>query len=187
MITHALTHSGFVQRTLPLLKIVFGSILLALSAKLCVPLWFTPVPVTMQTAALLGLGVFLGPRLAFASALLYLLEGAAGLPVFATASSSILVLVGPTAGYLWAFPFAAYLVGVLVRKAHHPLEVLVSVALSNFVILLAGTAWLAFSLGWTTAFTLGLSPFIPGALFKTALLFSLIYLTKAGNSYFTKK
>src|SRR5271154_6375865 len=97
--------------------VVVGSLLVALCAHVSVPLLFTPVPLTLQTFAVLLLGLTLGPGTAFAALTLYLIEGAAGLPVFSPhGPGGILQLMGPTGGYLLSYPFAAALAGFLAQR-----------------------------------------------------------------------
>ena len=96
---------------------LLGTVALWLSAKIQVPLW--PVPITMQTFVVLTLGVAYGGRLAGATLLLYLAEGAIGLPVFAgswSEGAGIKHLAGPTAGYLFGFVIAAAVVGRLAEQ-----------------------------------------------------------------------
>ena len=83
-----------------------GTLLLAVSAKVNIPFW--PVPFTMQTFVVLILGIAYGSKLGFATGLLYLAEGAIGLPVFAT-GSGFAYLIGPTGGYLFGFAIAMLL------------------------------------------------------------------------------
>ncbi|MGB6720674.1 MAG: biotin transporter BioY, partial [Terracidiphilus sp.] len=99
--------------------VLAGSALAAVCAHMAVPLFFTPVPLTVQPFAVLLLGLLLTPRMAAATLAAYLLEGAAGLPVFAPvpAVSGLAHLFGPTGGYLLAYPAAAALVSLLWRRA----------------------------------------------------------------------
>ena len=89
---------------------LFGTLLLALSAKIQVPFW--PVPMTMQTFVIFLIGLTYGVRLSFATVALYLFEGAAGLPVFAS-GGGIAYLTGPTAGYLYGMLFASVVISYL--------------------------------------------------------------------------
>ena len=98
--------------TLKFIVLAFvGTALLTLSAKISIP--FYPVPITLQTLVVIGLGCLYGSRLAAATVFLYLLEGALGLPVFQGPGAGILYMTGPTAGYLVGFVSAAYIVGRL--------------------------------------------------------------------------
>ena len=160
------------------LLVVGGSLLVALCAQVSVPLPFSPVPVTGQTFAVLLLGATLGARRSAAALLLYLAEGAAGLPVFAPGGlPGVARLAGPTGGYLLAFPAAAFLVGLLVERpqASGPRRWwtwLGAALAAEAVILAAGTAWLALltQASWMEAAPLGAWPFLPGSLAKAALV-----------------
>src|SRR5438552_15586217 len=92
------------------LLVVNGSLLVALCARISVPLPFTPVPVSLSNFGVLLVGLFLGGRLGCAALLPYLVEGSAGLPVFSNGSLGIF---GPTGGYLLAYPLVAFLAGAL--------------------------------------------------------------------------
>jgi biotin transport system substrate-specific component len=99
--------------------VLAASAFVAACAHIAVPLYFTPVPLTLQPFAVLLLGLLLSPRLAAASLVAYLGEGALGLPVFAPGAASVpglAHLFGPTAGYLLAYPFAALLISYLYRR-----------------------------------------------------------------------
>ena len=183
------------------LLIVAGSLLVALCAQISLPLPFSPVPVTGQTFAVLLLGATYGPRRSAAALLLYLAEGAAGLPVFAPDGLPGLArLLGPTGGYLLAFPAAAFLLGWLVERsaARRPAPSkrsedpapfagpdpasgggrrgwwswLGAVLAAEAVIFVGGLVWLQLltGSGWREAIVLGLLPFLPGELVKVALL-----------------
>ena len=97
--------------------VIAGSLLLAICAHVSLPLWFTPVPLSLQPFAVLLLGLLLSPRMAVATVVAYLVEGAAGLPVFAPAPIGGLAhLLGPTGGYLLAYPVAAGVISFLWRR-----------------------------------------------------------------------
>ena len=149
---------------------LLGSVALALFARIQVPL--VPVPVTGQTLGLLLLGAFLGPRLGALAALFYLLEGAAGLPVFAR-GGGLGYLLGPTGGFLVAFPLAAYLVGWLFERgaSRRALWAFLALLLGAASVYLVGLPWLALYLGVGAekALALGLWPFVPGDLAKVLL------------------
>jgi biotin transport system substrate-specific component len=152
-----------------LLMVVAGSILLTVSAKIQVPFW--PVPMTMQTYAVILLGAVLGWRLGTASVLAYLAQGALGLPVFA-AGGGLAYFAGPTGGYLAGFAVAALLVGLLAARGwdRRLLSSVAMMALGTLVILALGTAWLSVFLGsLDKAVAAGLTPFLAGAVFKTLL------------------
>jgi biotin transport system substrate-specific component len=168
------THSATVRTAA---SVLLGSLLVAVCAHVSVPLWFTPVPLTLQTFAVLLLGLLLSPRAAAASLLLYLAEGAAGLPVFSPhGPAGMLHLIGPTGGYLLSYPAAAALTAFVRRR--FPSSAFAPSALAattgSLVILLCGAAWLAYQ---TTVLAhqpaapvlaLAVLPFIPGDILKIA-------------------
>jgi biotin transport system substrate-specific component len=152
--------------------VLAGSALVAVCSHIALPLWFTPVPLTLQPFAVLLLGLMLGPRLATATLAAYLLEGAAGLPVFTPGfalGTGIAHLLGPTGGYLMSYPAAAALVSWLRRRVARGFAgAMLSAAAGDVVILLCGFVWLAM---WThtsvaSAFALAILPFLPGDALK---------------------
>lgn len=168
-------------RTLPrdLALILAGSLLVALLAQLAIPLPFTPVPITGQTLGILLVGAALGSRLGFLSLLAYLLEGAMGLPVFAGGTGGLAKILGPTGGFLLAFPLAAGLVGLLVERFGLDRSLpgtLLAMLLGNALLYLLGLPWLAAWLmgvgkfpGLGALLAMGLFPFLPGDLVKAVL------------------
>jgi len=151
--------------------VIAGSLLVAASARLAMPLPFTPVPVSMQTFAVLLVGALLGPRRGAAALIVHLAQGAAGLPVF-VGGGGVHLLLGPTGGYLAAFVPAAALVGFLAARGWDRSLAMTAAAmtLGTSLILIVGTAWLAVILGsLSVAVTAGLLPFLPGAAFKITL------------------
>jgi len=148
--------------------ILAGTVLLAISAHLKVPFW--PVPMTMQTFVVLMIGAAFGARLASATVLAYLIEGALGLPVFAT-GAGLAYMAGPTAGYLAGFMFAAAIVGWFADRGHgrSVLTTLVAFLVGEAVILGLGAGWLAILFGPEKAVSAGLLPFLPGEGIKVAL------------------
>jgi biotin transport system substrate-specific component len=151
--------------------ILAASILLAVCAHLSVPLWFTPVPLSLQPFGVLLLGLLLSPRMATATVGAYLLEGAAGLPVFASGPGGLAHLLGPTGGYLLAYPLAALLISTVRRRTGGRFSAaLVSAALGDLAILMSGALWLTvMSHGslWTSL-SLAVVPFLPGDAIKVA-------------------
>ncbi len=165
-----------------LLRIAAGNLLLVLCAWIVFPLPGTPVPVTGQTFGVLFVALLLGSRRGAVTLVLYLLEGLAGLPVFQPLGApGVLRLAGPTAGYLLAYPAAAYLAGWLAerRVAHSSAKAASSLAwlggallAGELLIFTGGCAWLAvgFRMGWLRAVAAGALPFLPGELIKMALV-----------------
>ncbi len=152
--------------------VVGFSLLTALAAQVVVPLPWTPVPLTGQTFAVLLTGALLGPRLGALALAAYLVEGAAGLPFFRAGSRGAQHLAGPTAGYLFAFPAAAFVTGHLAERGwdRRFLTAAAAMALGSLVILAGGWAWLSALTGSASrAFDLGVAPFLVGDLVKIAL------------------
>jgi biotin transport system substrate-specific component len=141
----------------------------ALSAHVALPLGFTPVPMTLQPLAVLLLGLLLAPELAAATLALYLAEGALGLPVFAPslpATLGLAHLLGPTGGYLMAYPAAAALVSWLYRRTGRGFASgLLSAATALALVFACGAAWLAVLTHGSlqTVLALAVLPFLPGA------------------------
>jgi len=152
--------------------IVGGSLLIAVGAQVALPLPGSPVPVTLQTFAVLLLALLLGPRRSTAAVALYLAEGLAGMPVFTPgATLGFARLAGPTGGYLLGFLPAAWLVGTLAQRGldRRVPTALLTMALGMAVILASGVAWLAWFAGFEYAIQAGLIPFLPGEAAKIAV------------------
>jgi biotin transport system substrate-specific component len=151
--------------------LVVASLVTAAAAQIAIPLPWSPVPITGQTFAVLLSGAVLGARRAFLAQALYLIEGAAGLPVFAGGAGGAHVLVGPTAGYLMAFPFAAAVTGALAERGFDRRfwTMLVAMLLGSAVFFALGLAWLSRFVPADRLLATGLLPFLPGDLFKSAL------------------
>jgi biotin transport system substrate-specific component len=155
-------------RTDLLLAVLFSG-LVAASAYVRIPLPFTPVPITGQTFAVLFTGAVLGGRRAALALLLYLVEGMAGLPVFAGGAFGAVHLIGPTGGYLLSYPLAAGCVGKLAERGwdRTPARAAAAMTIASLIILLTGVLWLApFVGGVGSAIAKGLLPFLPGDLIK---------------------
>ena len=141
----ARTHAAAAGREVALA--VGASLFVALCARLTLPLPFTPVPLTLQNFGVLVVGLALGPRRAFAALVLYLLEGMAGAPVFnPTGPGGIAQLLGPTGGYLLAYPFVAALAGALAGINRQRLSSALALALAGSVLgeallFLSGVSW----------------------------------------------
>lgn len=153
--------------------VLAGTAFVAVCAHLALPLYFTPVPLSLAPFAVLLLGLLLSPRLAMATLTAYLAEGALGLPVFspAPAVAGFAHLLGPTGGYLLSYPFAAGLIAWLCRRTSRGfVAALLSAAGGSVLILLCGALWLAV-LTHTSAqsvMTLAVVPFLPGDALKVA-------------------
>lgn len=172
-----------------LVRIAAANILLILCAHVVIPLPLTPVPITGQTFGVLLVAVLFGARRSALTLILYLLEGAAGLPVFQPLGlPGIARFAGPTAGYLITYPFAAFITGWLVERGatvtlpraikSQPAGAPLVGALfcGEATIFLGGCTWLALGmhLGWRAAFQGGALPFFPGEILKMALIVALL-------------
>ena len=150
-----------------------GSLLIAASAQVALPIPLSPVPMTLQPLAVLLVGASLGSIRGFAAALLYLLEGLSGLPFFAGGLAGPAVLAGPTGGYLMAFPVAAGLAGYFAERGWtRPVPAAVaSLTFSLAVLYLSGWSWLVLALRFEphVAFAGGVLPFLLSDLVKVVL------------------
>jgi biotin transport system substrate-specific component len=153
------------------LLVVAASVVTALAAQVAIPLPWTPVPLTGQTFAVLLCGAVLGARRAFLAQLLYLAEGAAGLPVFAGGTSGAQVFLGPTAGYLVAFPLAAAITGAFADRGwdRRFLTMAAAMLLGSLAILGLGALGLARFVSGGRVLEAGVLPFLIGDLVKAGL------------------
>ena len=151
--------------------VVVGTALLAISAKVNVPLPY--VPMTLQTMVVMLISAAYGARLALATVFAYLAEGLIGLPVFAGPVGGPGVLVGPTAGYLAGFAVAAVVTGSLCahRTAQSATGMVAAMIIGHAIILLLGFAWLVLGmkLGIERAWLAGVLPFLAGSVVKSIL------------------
>jgi biotin transport system substrate-specific component len=163
------------QPIMDVLLVVSGSLLMALLAQISVRLPFTPVPVTGQTLGVLVIGGALGSVRGAAAILLYLAEGAIGLPFFAEGLSGIelLALSSATGGYLWGFVVAGFVVGKLTEKGwdRNIGSSLGAMLIGEVIIFSLGVTWLSQAVGLSAekALEAGLYPFLLGDLLKLAL------------------
>ncbi len=159
------------------LAVVAGSLLLVASARAQVPMW--PVPMTMQTLAVILIGAWCGPRLGGLVLAAYLAEGALGLPVFSGTPErgvGLAYMAGPTGGFLAGFLAAAVLVGAAVQRGWaRSWTGAFGVGLAaHAVVLAAGAAWLAPFVGLDQAIAVGVVPFIVGSLLKAGLAAAIL-------------
>lgn len=154
-----------------MLLVIGASALIAIAAQVAIPLPFTPVPLTLQPLAVIFIGVALGSRRGAAAAILYLLEGASGLPVFAQGHGGPLWLAGATAGFLWSYPFAAYVAGFVSERGWGSsiLRAVTGMLLALGAIYLGGWSWLAVLTDARTAFAAGVAPFVLADIVKVAI------------------
>lgn len=143
---------------------------MAASAQINAPMH--PVPMTLQSAAVLLAGVWLGPVWGVVAVLIYLGAAALGLPVLSDGAGGPGSFVGATAGYLFAFPIVAGLAGRAAQtgRLERPAAGIAVLFVAHLLLLGLGTAWLARSLGWSEAAAVGFTPFLIGAVVKSALV-----------------
>jgi len=157
---------------------VLGSLILWASAKISVPFW--PVPMTLQTGAVALLAAAYGWRLGSATVVLYLLEGALGIPVFEGTPAKgigLAYMIGTTGGYLIGFAVAAAVVGWLVEQGfdRNPVKLFGAMVLGDAFVFALGILWLGTVIGWDKpVLQYGLYPFILGDLVKLALAAALV-------------
>lgn len=152
-----------------LFRVLAGTLFLAASSWISVPTF--PVPITMQTYAVLVIGALFGARLGAATVVAWLMEAAFGLPVLAHGAAGVGVFFGPTAGYLFSFPVAAAFVGWLSdrRLDRGVVSSFLSMLGGNAINLALGVLWLAVAVGWRSALVVGFLPFWIGGIVKALL------------------
>ena len=154
---------------------ILGTILLAISSKIKIPFW--PVPMTMQTFVVLLIGIVYGWKLGLFTISLYLLEGIAGIPVFAGTTEKgmgIVYFTGPTMGYLIGFLISVFFAGFL-SFDNNFLKNFIKLTFSVSFIYVLGLIWLGTIIGWDKpVFSLGAKPFLLAELFKVVILSLLI-------------
>jgi biotin transport system substrate-specific component len=187
MAQHSLTHPQAIpaihistpaRRSLALL---LGTLFLAVCAHLSVPLFFTPIPISVQPFGVLVVGLLFGPTLGFATLAAYLLEGACGLPVFAPgAPGGMLHLLGPTGGYILAYPFAAALAGFLWRRARGFAGAAGAALTAEVVIFTSGACRLSVLTHreFDAILRTAVLPFVPGDLLKIAAAAAVAVLAR---------
>ena len=143
------------------LTILLASALLGVISQIAIHLWWT-VPVTLQSATVVFLGLTLGSKRAAAAVAAYLIEGALGAPVFAGGYTGFVYLMGPTGGYLWGFLPAAFITGFLMEQgmAENFITAFVAAILGSSVIFLFGVFHLQLMIGWKKAYEIGVEPFL---------------------------
>jgi len=157
---------------------ILGSLILWASAKISVPFW--PVPMTLQTGAVALLAGAYGWRLGLATVLLYLIQGAAGIPVFEGTPAKgigLAYMVGTTGGYLVGFAVAAAIIGWFAERGgdRNPVTLFAVMVLGSAVVFALGLLWLGTVVGWDKPILeWGLYPFVLGDLVKLALAACLV-------------
>ncbi len=147
------------------------SLLTAAGAYLAVPLGFTPVPITLQTLFVLLSGGLLGPVAGAASQLLYLALGVSGVPVFAFGGGGLPWVLGPTGGYLLAFPLASALVGWISGDSRGLFRPAAGLVAGTIAVFWFGGSWLLATTDGTPReiFAVAVAPFLTGAVLKAAI------------------
>ena len=164
--------TGSQRMLLQMGAVVAGSLLMAVCAHIVLPLFFTPVPLSLVTFAVMMIALLMPPRLAAATMVLYLAEGALGLPVFAPSAlgdGGPAHLLGPTGGYLLSYSFATALVAFLYRRSGRGFwPAFCAQIAGSAVILLCGAAWFAIAMHTSFGTTLAgaVLPFLPGDAIK---------------------
>lgn len=164
--------SSFAMKTLRAIALMaIGTLALWISAKVKVGF---PVPMTMQTFVVLTIGAAYGARLGATTMLLYLAEGAIGLPVFADTPErgiGFAYMMGPTGGYLVGFVLGAFIVGWLAERGwdRSILKLFAAMTIGHLAIIACGFAWLAAFAGASMAWAVGVAPFFAATFYKTLL------------------
>jgi len=171
--------SSTLKYSLVFLQVLLASLFIATSAQISIPLYFTPIPLTGQTLAVLLVGACLGKEKGALSVLLYLVEGVLGLPVFSGGSFGLLSLLGPKGGYLIGFVAQSYLVGWGLEKSRTSIGILSTLLFASTVQMSLGVLWLSQFTGFTLSLHLGFTPFIAGEILKSFLVF--FYLKREKN------
>lgn len=145
------------------------TVLTAIAAKVALPIPGTTVPFTFTPFAVVLSGALLGARLGAASQMAYLSLGLIGIPVFFGPVAGPAYLLGPTGGYLLAYPLAAWMTGLVAGTAGSVIRTFGAVLVGMAVIYTGGVAWLAAQSGWAAALSLGLVPFVLADLVKCVM------------------
>jgi biotin transport system substrate-specific component len=164
------------RAALDMLLVIGASAIIAIAAQIAIPIPFSPVPLTLQPLAVLLVGVTLGSARGAAAAALYLLEGFSGLPVFAQGHGGPIWLAGPTAGYLFSYPFAAFVAGWFSQRGwgSTTLRAVAGMLVALGVIYLGGWSWLSAFIGAKPAWVAGVRPFVLADIVKVAIGASLL-------------
>ncbi|GCE05073.1 biotin transporter BioY [Dictyobacter aurantiacus] len=153
--------------------VIGASLLMALSAKASIHVPFSPIPFTLQTLVVMLVAATLGSRRGALAMILYLAEGATGLPIFASGGGFMYLFLSPSAGYLWSYPIAAFVVGYLCERGlDRKLSTSVLAMLPGTLIIYAlGVSWLAMIAHLTLpqAIVAGMLPYIPFDLTKIVI------------------
>ncbi len=163
---HAITKEKTIARDF--LIVLFSSLLIAFIGRLEIPLPFTPVPISFRIQLVLFLSLFLGSKRAVLATALFLVQGALGAPVFAGGTAA---LMGPNAGYIIGYLFAAFITGSIYERTQ---KRAFAFLMGWSVIYFLGYLNLASFVGFQKAVMLGVLPFLPGCLVKSIIGFKVL-------------
>jgi biotin transport system substrate-specific component len=151
--------------------VAFGVALISLAAKIQVPLWPNPTPVTLQTLAIFALSAAYGSRLAVATIMSYMLVGAFGVPVFAGPVAGPAYFAGPTGGYLAGFVVMAYITGLAADKgwSKSPFKIGGAMVAGEIIMLVMGALWMGYLFGSEKIIAWGVGPFVVTDFIKVAI------------------
>lgn len=166
MISCTLSHEFSLSKHY-LISILLGSMLIAISAQVTVPMW--PVPASLQTLAVLGLGLFCSRSVAIGSVLAYIFEASMGMPVLVNGMSGWSVILGTTAGYIWGFIPLAWIASLADHRSK--VHVLAMLTLASIVQLTCGYSVLTIFVGIEKAWLTGVAPFVYGSLLKILVVY----------------
>ncbi len=150
--------------------------LIIIGGYISVPLPVGPVPIVLADFFVMVTGLFLGLKWGLTSVALYLFLGTLGLPVFASGTSGLAVLSGPTGGFLFGYLFLVAAVGLISHRGKQSFaKVIIALVVGNILLYAVGVPWLKAVLkcGWAAALAAGLLPFIPGIIIKIIVAFAL--------------
>lgn len=156
------------DKVIALTQIVLCSLLIGFCAQIRIPLFFTPVPITIQTLAVMVVACMLGSRKGALSVALYVFESVLGLPVLSGGRSDMFALASPIGGYLLGYIFQAYLVGWFVERSERlgKSMVFAGILTASALQLFFGALWLGIFIGYSKGIMLGAIPFIPVEIVK---------------------
>lgn len=153
-----------------------ATFVIILSGRIAIPLFFTPIPIVLQSHVCLMMGILLGRRLGSISVALFLMLGALDFPVFSQGLGGLAVLLGPRGGYLVGYLVATWVTTYLIeqKRLSSPQLKTIAMGVGNLVIYLCGLPQLALFVGVEKAFLLGMAPFLAGDLIKLFMAYRLM-------------
>ena len=171
-LTHVLSPAYSQKRSLifQAMAVVIGSLFLTIASYIEIPM--VPVPITMQSFAVSLVGALYGWRLGGLTIVAWLFEAVTGLPVLSGGAGGYIHFIGPTAGYLFAFPIMGVIIGALCERGWNGDRVFlafIAMLIGGTVCLTLGAAWLALTIGFEKAIAYGVTPFLVGDVLKSAL------------------